>query len=160
MIFRHASPGMACRDSCRKGGRLAGGVARRPWSTASARDIVDLLWLEPKSARLQHATRGLLVCNVVEREGAISVTHVTTLRWANGTARSAQAARNSRLGVGVFGPRRLEAFLLACKGRGSVAALANRGEPLPKIDFVRRRNYIRIPRCTSNKSNWKDRLES
>ena len=90
MILRHASPGMACRDSWREGGR----------------DIVDLLWLEPKSARLPYATRGILVRTAVERESAISVTQVTTLRSANEIARSAQVARNSRLGVGVFGPQR------------------------------------------------------
>ena len=133
MILRHASPGMACRDSWREGGR----------------DIVDLLWLEPKSARLPYATRGLLVCNVVEGEGAISVTQVTTHPWANEIARSAQAARNSRHGVGEFGPRRSEAFPLACKGRGSAAALANRGAPRPNTDFRPRHIHILIPKCTN-----------
>ena len=132
MILRHASPGMACRDNWREGGR----------------DIVDLLWLEPKSARLPYATRGLLVRNVVEGEGAISVTQVTTHPWANEIARSARAARNSRHGVGEFGPRRSEAYLLACKGRGLAAALTNRGAPRPNTDFRQRRIRIRFPRCT------------
>ena len=133
MILRHASPGMACRDSWCEGGC----------------DIVDLLRLEPKSARLPYATRGLLVRTAVERESVIYATQVTTLRRANETARSARAARNSRHGVGEFGPRRSTTFLPACKGRGSAAALANRGAPRPNTDFRPRRIHILIPKCTN-----------
>ena len=82
-------------------------------------------------------------------EGAVSVTQVTTHPWANETARSARAARNSRHGVGEFGPRRSEAFLLACKGRGLAAALTNRGAPRPNTDFRPRRIHIMIPQCTN-----------